>query len=186
MSTVTRHRFSVADYHRMVSVGIVTENDPVELIHGELLEKMPIGRYHAATVKRLNQLLVNRFSAIATIGVQDPVQFDDSEPEPDIAVLKHRPDFYAGALPTAADVLCLIEVADTSLEFDREVKLPLYASAKIPEYWIINLSHPMIEVYRLGPDARQYSVRQEFRQGESLRLLAFPDFPLAVNDILGQ
>ncbi len=185
MSTVTRHRFSVEDYHRMVSAGIVKENDPVELIHGELLEKMPIGRNHAATVKRLNQLLVTRFAASATIGVQDPVQFDDSEPEPDVSVLRHRQDFYAAGLPLATDVLCLIEVSDTSLEYDRQTKLPLYAAGKIPEYWIVNLNEQTIEVYREGSMSGQYETRHDYRRGEMLAFAAFPDAPLAVDDILG-
>src|SRR4051794_12530433 len=105
----TPHRFSVADYDRMIDTGILTENDPVELIRGEILEKMPIGNPHSAAVKRLRTRLGDLLGASATFGVQDPVRLADSEPEPDITVLKPRADFYASAKPVAEDVLLLIE-----------------------------------------------------------------------------
>ena len=148
----TRYRFTVDDYEQMIERGILDENDQVELIRGEIIEKMPIGPSHCACVKRLNTLLNSVADGRWIVGVQDPVRLGDSEPEPDISLVRPRIDFYEDANPGAADVLVLIEVADTTLDFDRDVKLPLYAEAGIAEYWIVNLIDSCVEVHR-GPSA---------------------------------
>ena len=132
--TLVRHRFSVDEYEQMIEHGILTENARVELIRGEIIEKMAIGDPHAACVKRTNRLLGLTFGSRSLISVQDPIRLIDSEPEPDVALLLPRDDFYLSGKPRPADILLLIEVSDSSLEYDRLVKLPMYAEAGIAEY----------------------------------------------------
>jgi Uma2 family endonuclease len=141
------HRFDVAEYEEMIEHGILTEEDHVELIHGEILQKMTVGDRHAACVKRLNRILSRVAGDHAIVSIQDPIRLFDSVPEPDVALLRPRADFYATAKPVAEDVLLVIEVADSSLDFDREVKLPLYARAGIPEFWLVNLVDDTLEFH---------------------------------------
>jgi Uma2 family endonuclease len=179
-----RFRFSVDDYEQMIKFGILTENDRVELIHGEILEKMPIGPQHAACVKRLNRLLTQLSGKAAIVSVQDPVRLTDSEPEPDVALLPPRADFYASANPQAADVFLLIEVADTTLEFDREVKGAMYAAAGIAEYWIVNLNDDCLEVYRQPTAAGTYGDVQILRRGQQITVAALPGVAVAADEVL--
>ena len=137
----TQRAFSVTEYHQMTEAGILTEDDRIELIEGRVILISPIGSRHAACVKRLNALLSQRVGAAALVSVQDTIRLDDySEPEPDIALLHPRDDFYAHAHPTPADLLLVIEVADTPEGYDREEKVPLYARAAIPEVWLVSLA----------------------------------------------
>jgi Uma2 family endonuclease len=163
---VARRPITVADYHRMGEAGILTERDRVELIEGELVAMSPIGSYHHGTVNKLNHSLVSAVGERAVVSVQGPVRLDDlSEPEPDFALLKPRPDFYRDAHPEPADVLLLIEVADTSLSYDRDVKRVLYARHAIPEFWIVDLNAGVVEVCRV-PGADGYaSVERVCRDG---------------------
>src|SRR4051794_17446086 len=103
--TIVHHRFSVDDYEQMIEFGILTENDRVELIRGEIIDKMPIGDPHIASVNRLNRLLNRRVGDLAIVSVQNPIRLADSEPEPDVALLQPREDFYASGKPRPADVL---------------------------------------------------------------------------------
>src|ERR1044071_4301566 len=140
--------FTVDEYHRISEAGILSEDDRVELIEGEIIKMSSIGKYHAACVKRLNSVLNRRVGEYAIISVQDPIRLDDySEPEPDIALLKLSDDYYAQQLPSAKEVLWIIEVADTSVEYDRTVKLPLYAKGEIPEAWLANIREDRVEAY---------------------------------------
>ncbi len=182
--TRPRHRFSVADYDQMIEKGILSENDRVELIRGEILDKMSIGEVHAACVKRLNVLLIGLFGSRTCLGVQDPVCLDDSEPEPDLSLLKKRDDFYAGSHPGPDDVLLIVEVADSSLDFDRGVKIPLYAENGIAECWIVHLADQSLEVYR-NPQRGAYSNVSVLRAGEVVELLSLPGTPISVADVLG-
>ena len=152
MSLASRvhHRFSVDEYDEMIARGILGENDRVELIRGEIVDKMTIGDRHAACVKRLIALFQLRSQGHWILSVQDPVRCEDSKPEPDLALLRSRADFYAESTPQAADILLLIEVADSSLDFDRGVKAALYAEAGVAEYWVVNLIDSCVEVHR-GP-----------------------------------
>lgn len=177
------YRIAVEMYDRMITAGILTENDRVELIRGELVPKTPIGSLHAACVKRLNQFLIQNLGNRATIGVQNPIVLADSEPEPDVTVLKRRSDFYAASKPTADDVLLVIEVADSSLEFDREDKLSIYAEAGSGEYWIVNLLENMIEVYR-EPAGSAYASRQDFRRGQKLAMGVLDGATIDSGDLL--
>jgi len=130
-----RHRFSVDAYHRMSETGILHPADRTELIDGEIVEMTPVGSSHIGAVFALNRLLMRAAPEGVTVSVQSPIQMGDrSEPEPDLALLRARPDGYrTPPLPSAADVLLIIEVSDTSLRYDREVKLALYARHGVPE-----------------------------------------------------
>jgi Uma2 family endonuclease len=125
---IDRRVFSVDDYYRMVEVGLLKEDERVELIEGEVIRMSPIGSRHAACVARLTKLFSRLAGDGAIVWVQNPVRLNDfSEPQPDVALLKPRADFYAGAHPAAADVLLIVEVSDTTIGYDRQVKVPLYA-----------------------------------------------------------
>jgi len=154
---VARRPLTVAEYHRMGEVGILTERDRVELIEGQLIAKSPIGSRHSGTVNWLSRRLVLAVGDRGVVAVQNPVQLDDlTEPEPDFAVLKPRPDDYRLATPRADEVLLIIEVAETSLAYDRTVKRSLYARHGIPEFWIVNLSAGEVEVCR-APSGDDYA-----------------------------
>ncbi|MBI2910973.1 MAG: Uma2 family endonuclease [Chloroflexi bacterium] len=181
---VLRRRFTVEDYHRMAQAGVLGEDDRVELIEGEIVEMAPIGSRHAACVKRLNRMLSQRVGDRALIGVQDPVQLGErSEPEPDVALLQPRADGYASGHPGPDDVLLLIEVADTTLAYDRGVKIPLYGRAGVPETWLVDLEGHAIEQYT-EPSPQGYRLVRRLLAGERISPQAFPDVSLAIDDLL--
>lgn len=179
-----RRRFTVDEYHAMAAAGVLDEDERVELLDGEIVEMSPIGPPHFSAVTRGMRVIPQRFGDRITFTSQNPVVTDPrGEPEPDLVLLRRRADDYYGALPTAADVLLLIEVSDSSLEKDRRIKLPIYARAGIPEVWIEDLVHDTIEMHRdPGPDGYR-SVRVA-RRGERLSPLAFSDVELAVDELL--
>lgn len=182
---VARRFFTVDEYHRMGEVGILSENDRIELIEGEILQMSPIGSRHAACVKRLTKIFTTRLGDQAIVSVQDPVVLGDfSEPEPDIAILKPRDDFYDQALPNATDVLLVIEVADTTIEYDREIKLPAYARAGIPETWICDLRTEVVNAHR-DPVNGIYRQVRTHRRGDSTTPHLFPDLALDINLFFG-
>lgn len=147
-ATLTRKQFTVDEYTRMRETGILTEDDRVELLDGEIYEMSPVGPLHVALVNKLNKLLGKQVGERGIISIQNPIRISVyGEPQPDIAILQPRADFYTEALATPDDILLLIEVADTTLEYDREHKLPLYAQAHIREVWIIDVHSQMIEQY---------------------------------------
>lgn len=182
---VLRRRFTVEEYYRMAQAGILNEDDRVELIEGEIIEMAPIGSRHAAHVKGLNRLFSQQVGQEVLISVQDPVRLSErSEPQPDIALLRFRPDLYATSHPGPADVLLLIEVADATVEYDREVKAPLYAREGIREFWLVDLPGERIEVYR-DPSPEGYRQVRTVQRGERLSPEAFPGLELSAEDILG-
>ncbi len=144
----------------------------------------PVGAEHSGLVKKLAEMLFEQIKKRALISVQDPVHLDEySEPEPDLALLKPRADYYTQALPRPADVLLVIEVADSSLAYDRTVKMPLYANAGVPEAWIVNLIDRWIEVYR-DPSPAGYTTLLKILPGKSTAPLAFPDVVVSVDELL--
>ncbi len=146
--TVIHHQFSVDDYARMRESGILTEDDRVELLAGEILVMIPIGPFHVGIVNKLNKLLNALVDDDGIVSVQNPIRLNDySEPQPDMAVLRPRDDFYMYALATPDDILLLIEVADHSLAYDRDTKLPQYAESVIREVWIVDVTQRVIEQY---------------------------------------
>ena len=161
-------RISCDRYHEMIASGGLREDDRIELINGYLVTKMSIGSLHSGMVNRLNRLLGRLFGDAAIVTIQNPVTIHEySEPEPDVVVAKFREDFYADRHPYPEDILLVIEVADTSLAFDREAKIPLYASCGIPESWLVDLIHHEIHVFR-RPDGAAYQETLVFRSGDLL------------------
>jgi len=169
----------------MAEVGILHEDDRVELIRGEILQLSPMGSRHQACVDRLTRLL-NRLSDLdAVVRGQGPFHLpDNTEPVPDVALLKPREDFYAEAHPVPGDVLLLIEVSDTTLRYDRVEKLRLYAENGIPEYWVVDLTADKIEVYS-RPVNGEYRNASRFGHGETVASSIIPDLSPAVDDVLG-
>jgi Uma2 family endonuclease len=182
---IVRRHFNVTEYYRMAAAGVLSDDDRVELIEGEIVEMNPIGSRHAACVGRLTEVLGRLVGSEAIVWVQNPVQVNDySEPLPDVSLLKRRDDFYAQANPQPADVLLIIEVADSSVEYDRDIKIPLYAGAGIPEVWLVNLPKEAIEIYTqpLGDTYREIRI---VKRGESLAAKSIPDLLIAADIILG-
>ena len=178
------YRFSVGEYHKLGEIGILGEDDRIELLDGELAIMSPIGSPHFATLNRLNDLFTARLRNRCTVSPQNPIGLGEySEPQPDIALLKSRPDFYRAGLPGPDDVFLLVEVADSSLYYDR-AKLKLYARAGIREVWIVNLSRREVEIYR-QPQGESYAAESRVGNGGSVTPEAFADCPLEVKDILG-
>jgi len=141
------HRITVEQYHRMMADGTIRKEDRCELIHGFLLEKPTINPPHASAISRVMKQLISLLGMEAVIRIQLPITLSDSEPEPDAVLASGTLDDYEARHPGPDDILFLIEVSDTSIEFDRSIKLPLYAGERIPQYWIINVASRSIEVY---------------------------------------
>jgi Uma2 family endonuclease len=182
---VGRRPFTVEEYQRMRTTGILREDDRVELIDGEVREMSPVGPLHAAIVRRLNLLLHRLLAGSHVVSVQDPMRLSDySEPQPDLAVLRARSDFYAAAHPTPEDVLLVIEVSDASLAYDREEKLPRYAQSALPEVWLVAVDPQQIERYA-GLANGRYELVQVYGRGQSVTSLSVPGLAVAVNDVLG-
>ena len=180
---VTRRRFTVHEYHKMAEAGILHENDRTELIDGEIVEMSPIGGRHALCVSLLNRLLVRSVGERALVSPQNPVRLDElHEPQPDLTVIRDRA--YGRSLPTPEDTLLLIEVSDTTLAYDRNVKLPIYARAGIPEVWIVDVNGNRLERHT-DPSGDLYRRVELVRSGEALASTTFPDLTFAVDDVLG-
>jgi Uma2 family endonuclease len=176
-----RHRVTVSDYYKMVTAGIFSEDDHVELINGEIVDMAPTGSRHASIVTQLNRILTLAAGTRAIVKVQDPLHLDPrSEPEPDLMLLTPRDDFYAAAHPVPADVLLLVEVGDSTVRFDREVKLPLYAKHGVEEVWLIDIDARQVEVCRIPlSDSGDYAERTALSAG-LLSPLALLDCPISI------
>ena len=181
----TRHRFTVDDLERMVRSGILLEDARVELIEGELYDMNPIDWAHQACVNWLTERFATALAGRAIVQPQGPIRLSaQTLPQPDLALLHPRPDYYRHTGPTPADVLLLVEVSDTTLAYDRDVKLPLYARADIPEVWLIDLPVQRVLVFR-SPTPPDYRELREHRPPDQLSALAFPDLILPVAELLG-
>ncbi len=166
--------------------GILAEDDRVELIGGEVRAMTPIGPLHAAIVKRLNMLFTRLLAESAIVSVQDPVRLSDySEPQPDIAVLRSRADYYATEHPYATDVFIVVEVADTSTDYDRDEKMPRYAEAGIAEAWLVDVSSQIIEQYTLPRNGHYLNLRR-LEYGDVITSPTLPVIELPVDEILGR
>ncbi|HEV2854824.1 MAG TPA: Uma2 family endonuclease [Thermoanaerobaculia bacterium] len=180
-----RRLFTTEEYHVMLEAGILHEDDRVELIEGEIWQMSPMKGPHLSSVARLDRIFQRNLGEDALVVVQSPIHLDDfSEPQPDLAVVRFREDFYESGLPTPEDVLLVVEVADSSLPFDRDVKAVLYARHGIPEVWLRDIPHSTLLVHR-DPSPQGYRDVRTFRRGERLSPLAFPDLVLEVDAILG-
>lgn len=183
MATDTEQRlWTVDNYYRMAAAGILSEGERVELIAGRIMRMSPTDSQHAGCVMRLNTFFNQQLGGAALVNIQNPVRLNaNSEPEPDVALLRPRADFYTSSHPTPADVLLLVEVADSSDHYDRYTKAPLYASAGIPEVWIVRLRHREVEVYS-NPAPGGYQTVWQGRPGDTLTAQLLPQvrIPVAV------
>lgn len=179
-------KLGVEAYHRLGEIGILGEDDRVELIEGELIAMAPIGHFHASLGSVLIETLAYGTRGRATPWLQNPILLGPrSEPQPDFALLRFRKDRYREALPTAADVLLLVEIADSTVRYDRQVKTPIYARHGIPEYWIVNIPEKKIEVH-LDPEPEAGLYRNLRTCSEGLLAPAcFPDVAIDVSAFLG-
>lgn len=182
MATVgVKRLINVDEYYKMAEVGILKPEDRVELINGEIFKMSPSGSRHAAIVDYCAKVMNKHMDGEATVRVQNPIRIDSAnEPEPDISLLKFRSDYYTSAHPGPADVLVLIEVAGSSIRFDREVKAPLYAAHGIPEFWIIDLDTNQIE-YFSKPQGDAYTETRVFRPGDEVSIM---DRKFSVKELL--
>lgn len=180
---LTRRRFTVHDYHRMGEAGILHEDDRVELIEGEIVEMAAIGTRHFSCVNRLTRLLVRTVGNDAIVSVQNPVRLsEDTEPQPDLAVL--RPRDYLQSLPGPEDVLFLIEASDTTLDYDRNLKLPLYARAEVAEVWIVDLADATIERHT-EPSSDGFRRIEKAKREGAIASVALPALTIEVDAVLG-
>lgn len=179
-----RRLFTADEFHRIAEAGILREDDRVELVDGEIVEMTPIGSHHAACVDRLNLLLQRSVDGRGIVRVQGPIRLDaHSEPQPDLSVLTSRTDFYASAHPTPSNVLLVVEVADTSARYDRDIKVPLYARAGIPETWLVDLLNARVEIFT-QPTPHGYEQSRRAGRGETLTSSSMPAVSLLVDDIV--
>ncbi len=182
---IQRRLFTTDEYHVMLEAGILNEGDRVELIEGEIWQMSPVKGPHFSSVMCLDRIFQRALGDAAMISVQSAVHLDEySEPEPDLALLRPREDLYSKGLPEPADILLLIEVADSTLKFDREVKIGLYARRGVPEAWLHDIPHSALLVHR-EPSPQGYRDVRIFRRGERVSPLAFPDLAIDVDAILG-
>lgn len=168
-----RYRFSVDQYHQMIAAGILTEDERVQMLEGEIVCMTPIGPLHRYAVVAAGDALSKLLSPEWTLMIQQPITLTDSEPEPDLCIVRHKAALSLDRHPGPADVALVIEVADSSLSLDRNRKQTIYAAAGIPEYWIVNLDQRCIEAYREPSAATPsgcaaYSMRQEFRGADAV------------------
>jgi Uma2 family endonuclease len=180
-------KLSISEYHRMIAAGILLEDDRIELIEGELIDMAPIGFQHSGLTNSLIELLGYPTRGLAIASVQNPIGIgSSSEPQPDFALLKPHPDRYLSRLPRAEDTLLIVEIADASLRYDREVKGPLYARAGIPEYWIVNIPERTIEVHRLPDQQPGRYTDIHIASAGSVAPSAFPDVVINLSELFGQ
>ncbi len=179
-----RGPFTVDAYQRLAELGVLREDERVELIAGQVVEMSPIGDRHASCVRRLNRFLSGALGNLAIVDVQNPVVLGEHDaPQPDLVLLRPRADAYPKH-PRAGDILLMIEVADTTVAYDRDIKMPLYARAGIPETWLVDLPADRIDVYR-DPVGGQYATVQSVSRGAVLTALHLPNVTFRADEILG-
>ncbi len=180
---VPRHRLTRRDYYRLAEAGILSEDDRVELLEGQLVDMSAIGARHALAVDALTELLILAAAGRAVVRVQNPIVLDDSsEPQPDFTLVRRHWDGYPNDHPRPADVYLLIEVADSSLEFDLGAKLELYARAGIREFWVVDLTSNRLLVHRSPGDGRYASMAVVDRSG-TIQVEALPELTISVAQI---
>jgi Uma2 family endonuclease len=185
--TAQPKRFTVQEYHRLAELGFLSEDDHIELIRGELIQMAAKGTAHETCITRLLRVLPQILGDRATLRCQSPITLAfDGEPEPDFSIVQNRDDDYAAAHPTPAEMLLVIEVADLSLEYDRTVKLSLYAEAGIPDYWLFNVSDRTLEAYsepaQITPGQFGYLNRRIFTPSSAIAL-PVGEQPLSLSQI---
>ncbi|MCY7316469.1 MAG: Uma2 family endonuclease [Rubrivivax sp.] len=180
---LARHRLTVEHYHRMAEAGILPPGQRTELIDGEIIDMAPIGTRHAALVRKLGRVLELQAGNAYTVSVQNPLRLSDqSEPEPDLVLLTYRADSYEHAHPTPADVKLLIEVADTTLRYDTQIKLPLYARHGVSEVWVFDLEAHRLHRWR-QPQGDAYTLLDSLDHGSAMTLAAAPGLTLDLSSL---
>jgi Uma2 family endonuclease len=181
---LSRRRFSVEEYHRMAEAGFFESDDRLELLEGGIIEMSPIGSRHAACVNKLNAILSRLPEERGIVGIQNPVVIDElSELLPDVSLVHRRDDYYASGHPRGDDVRLIIEVAETSIEYDRDFKIPLYGKAGVPEVWLIDLRRGTVDLFA-DPRHGQFIVQETFRDGDVIRSRILSEISLRVRDVL--
>lgn len=183
-SSIMRKKFRSDEIHKMIKVGILPEESGWELIRGEIVRRMSIGSRHVGTVIKIGKLFERKIGEDVLVSTQNPVHLDEyNEPEPDIALLKPREDFYTESLPTPTDVLLLVEVSDSTVEYDRDFKKTLYAEAGIREFWLVNLKNNTIECYT-SPKNGNYRLAKFLAKGETVNSEVIGKLTLRAEEIL--
>jgi len=183
---LTKRRFTADDYQRMGQAGILSEGDRVELIAGEVVAMTPIGPRHNAAVNRANRAMVIAAGDKAIVQVQGSVRLGlYHEPQPDLVLLRPQADYYASRLPGPADILLLVEIAESSIDYDREVKARLYAESGVREYWLVDLNENLVFSHST-PEGGTYRSLQRYHRGHSLAPHALPDCVMAVDVLLAE
>lgn len=181
--TVPRRLLNIAEFHRIGEAGVLREDDRIELIEGEMIEMAPIGSRHLAKVNRLARLLSSEIGELAIVSVQNPIALPPhNEPQPDIALLKPRADDYESALPTADDVLLVVEIADTTLSYDRDAKLPIYARYGIPEVWLVDITGQQLTIHR-EPGPKGYNRVLTPERGDTIAPLLCARVTIRLSDL---
>jgi len=179
-----RLRFTVDEYYKMIELGMLKDYEKAEIIEGELIQKMPIGDKHASIVDVLNRFFIKNVSDDVRVRIQNPIRLTDyDEPEPDI-VLADLTKYDGKRHPRPPEILLIVEVSDSTLKYDRDTKLSLYAEAEIPEVWIVNLKNDIIEVHQ-KPNSGIYQLAQIFKRGDVLQSESLSNLELEVDKILG-
>jgi Uma2 family endonuclease len=180
----TRLRFKVDEYYKMIELGMLKDYEKAEIIEGELIKKMTIGNRHAAIVDFLTKFFVKNVSDNILVRIQNPVRLSDyDEPEPDVA-LADLGKYDGKRHPRPSEIILIVEVSDSTLKYDRDVKLALYAEAEIPEVWIVNLPNDIIELHQ-KPSVGIYQLAKIFKRGETVISEILPDLSIAADEILG-
>lgn len=180
-----RRRFTADEFERLAEVGILHEDDRLELLDGDIVEMTPIRTDHAGCVNALNAIFTRRLGDRIIAAVQNPVRLDDfNEPQPDFCLLRPRDDFYRNAHPGGPDVLLLVEVAHTSQKYDRDIKAPLYGRYGVQETWVVDVGRGVVDTY-CEPSPDGYQRHRRRGPGEPLAPEAFPDLALDVREIVG-
>jgi Uma2 family endonuclease len=181
---IAKKLFTVHDYHKMGDAGILRPDDRVELIRGEIVEMSPIGPRHNGAINRANRALVSIVGDATIVGVQGSIRLDlYSEPQPDFCLLRYRDDFYSTKHATPEDILLILEVSDSSLNYDRKVKVKLYAEVAVPEYWIANLQADCLVTY-CDPAGGTYQTVREFHRGAEVTPQLLPNCHIPVESLL--
>lgn len=184
--SIERHLWNVDEYDRLVELGFFAEDDRVELIRGEIVTMSPVGDKHSGRVNALNELLHDKLGKTVTLAIQNPIRLNNqSEPLPDVSVLRRRADFYATQKPTPQDIYLLIEISDSTLEYDEQVKIPMYAESQIPEVWIVDLKFGLVSQFS-EPFAGKYRQIKRARRGESLTCTTLANLTCTAAEILGE
>lgn len=185
LTALPRRKFTVEEYHNFIEQGVFKPEERIELWEGEFLEMSPIGKKHAGIVAALSAYLSHLFFRQLVVWAQNPIVLNDfSEPQPDVSLLKHRDDFYRSEGATASDVLLAIEVADSTVKYDRDIKFPRYAENGIQEAWLIDLENDRVEIHT-QPTAKGYKLVKILHCGDIAESTIFAEIQIAVDDILG-